>query len=636
MIIRTVPNSGESAQLPSGEWLYCKDNSFDGGILLRIFYLRPGTRSNRFFRGGLLYLTLLSAISLSLLPGCATTLAPAGPNDVASPLVTDFTATSVDDSDDSKAQQFFIRGLTQAFLDQHSDAIRLYEQALQHAPNSPAILSAVAESEEALGDMTNAFYYARLACDLDPDNEYYFRQLARMYLSIGDYENAADTYGTLIEKFPDDVQAQYELARVFSLNNQPAEAIHVFETILESYGEDFHARRELLRLYLQIGDEQNAEQTLLTLIEQQPHNTSFRRMLGELYLRRDKPDQAVSLFEQTLEMNPADFEVALGLAELYRRLGDTDKADALLERSIAGDRASSSQLIAQAAHLYARIGENPEIAETIKQLLVRVLEKEPRHPDALFMLGDIFYLEENFEQAGVYLQQALQENPRDPQVWHQASLAYLQAGLAEQATEIADEGLLLFPGQVPILRLSGYAHMELYHNDVAISRFEETLNILLEDSPGELQLIGEMYGALGLLYSRKRETVASDEAYLKAIESDPDNDLALNNYAYSLAGRNVELSKALDMGERAVALQEENASYMDTLGWIHFLMNNLDEAEKWIGKAVETGQASATVYEHYGDIHERLGHTDDARFYWQKALEMNPDNTTLRQKLEQS
>ena len=574
-------------------------------------------------------------VMLSLI-GCATTVQPAGRNAVSSPVITQQTIPVDGAEKNIKAQQLFIRGLTQAFLNQHTDAIVLYEQALQYSPNNAAVLSAISEAQEAVGNTTDAFYYAQQACNLDPDNNHYLRLLARMYLSSGDYQQAAETYQKMAERFPDDVSTRYELARVHTLDGRIAEAIKAYEDILDTFGEDLWVRGELLRLYIQTGDEEKAERALVALIERQPENISFRRMLGEIYLRQNRPEEAILLFEEALEINPADFESVLGLADLYHQLGDDEKAGMILEKSFVEDDASAEQLLARAAHLYTRMNDNPVAAETAQQLLMRVLEKEPKHVDALFMLGDIHYLEGRYRQAGDLLHEALQQNPRDPQVWHQAAAAYIQAGMAREAADVAEEGLLLFPGQIPILRLSGFANMEVYRNDIAISRFEEALDILLEDSPDDLQQIGELYSALGLLYSRKRDIAASDEAYRQAIASDPENDLALNNYAYSLAGRNIELADALGLAKRAVSLRQDNASYMDTLGWIHFLLDNLEEAKEWIGKAIATEQASATVYEHYGDVFEKLGQADEARHYWQKALEMNPDNTSLLQKLEQS
>jgi tetratricopeptide (TPR) repeat protein len=75
------------------------------------------------------------------------------------------------------------------------------------------------------------------------------------------------------------------------------------------------------------------------------------------------------------------------------------------------------------------------------------------------------------------------------------------------------------------------------------------------------------------------------------------------------------------MSEKANRLEENNASYQDTYGWIKYKMGDYTEARKWIEKALENKEKpNATVLEHYGDVLYKLGETDKAVYYWEKAL----------------
>ncbi len=62
-------------------------------------------------------------------------------------------------------------------------------------------------------------------------------------------------------------------------------------------------------------------------------------------------------------------------------------------------------------------------------------------------------------------------------------------------------------------------------------------------------------------------------------------------------------------------------------------MGKYDEAERYIEKAVATGEASATVVEHLGDIYFKLGQKEKADQYWLQALKMNAANQSLREKI---
>jgi tetratricopeptide (TPR) repeat protein len=107
----------------------------------------------------------------------------------------------------------------------------------------------------------------------------------------------------------------------------------------------------------------------------------------------------------------------------------------------------------------------------------------------------------------------------------------------------------------------------------------------------------------------------------------------LNNYSYSLSERGLQLERALGMATKAVEDEPENPSYLDTIGWIHYMLGDYHKAQEYIEKAIASGEASSVVTEHLGDVYEKLGRHDDAITEWQKAFEKDPSRASLRQKL---
>ena len=95
----------------------------------------------------------------------------------------------------------------------------------------------------------------------------------------------------------------------------------------------------------------------------------------------------------------------------------------------------------------------------------------------------------------------------------------------------------------------------------------------------------------------------SDSLYERALMLDPKSHLIMNNYGYSLAERGLQLERALKMSLQAIEAEPNNDSYLDTVGWVYFKLGHYEEAQKDISKAIGVGGASATVYEHMGDIH---------------------------------
>jgi tetratricopeptide (TPR) repeat protein len=65
-----------------------------------------------------------------------------------------------------------------------------------------------------------------------------------------------------------------------------------------------------------------------------------------------------------------------------------------------------------------------------------------------------------------------------------------------------------------------------------------------------------------------------------------------------------------------------------------FRLGRIDEGEIQIRKALEKLDKDSVIYEHLGDILEVKGKRQEAKEYWGKALELDPKNEGLKEKLQ--
>ena len=99
--------------------------------------------------------------------------------------------------------------------------------------------------------------------------------------------------------------------------------------------------------------------------------------------------------------------------------------------------------------------------------------------------------------------------------------------------------------------------------------------------------------------------------YDEALEVDPDCAPVLNNYAYYLSEEGRSLRKALKMSRRTIELEPDNATYLDTCGWILYLLGRPKEAKPLFKHAMlYGGKDSSVVLEHYSVILGELGEKD--------------------------
>lgn len=94
------------------------------------------------------------------------------------------------------------------------------------------------------------------------------------------------------------------------------------------------------------------------------------------------------------------------------------------------------------------------------------------------------------------------------------------------------------------------------------------------------------------------------ENYQQVLMREPNHHLALNNLAYHYFLREVQIPQALEMAERAVALERKDV-YLDTLGYGYYLVGRFEEAEALLLEALETAPAEA--------VHEITAHLNLVR-----------------------
>jgi tetratricopeptide (TPR) repeat protein len=127
---------------------------------------------------------------------------------------------------------------------------------------------------------------------------------------------------------------------------------------------------------------------------------------------------------------------------------------------------------------------------------------------------------------------------------------------------------------------------------------------------------------------RLGETEASEAVFRDLVASDPNDASAANYLGYMWADRDVNLDEALDLISRAVALDPDNPAYLDSMGWIRYRRGDLDEAERWLRRAVDLGGnlGDGTLYCHLGEVLLANDQTNEGRRYLQLGLDMGCDN----------
>ena len=114
----------------------------------------------------------------------------------------------------------------------------------------------------------------------------------------------------------------------------------------------------------------------------------------------------------------------------------------------------------------------------------------------------------------------------------------------------------------------------------------------------------------------------------KLIKAKPDFAAAYNALGYSFADRNVKLPEAQTLLETAVKLAPDDHYMLDSLGWVHYRLGNLDKAAEFLRKAYAV-QADPEIAAHLGEVLWKQGKLEEAKKLWASALKDFPENDVL-------
>lgn len=179
----------------------------------------------------------------------------------------------------------------------------------------------------------------------------------------------------------------------------------------------------------------------------------------------------------------------------------------------------------------------------------------------------------------IILERAAQDNTKDAKLWEELASEYL--GVADWEHSFASmDSMEAITGQQARCAMTR-ARIYIYQkkNKQALQTLNDYLNVNADDESA-LSLKMDLEQVVKTSWEEQKRT------FERILALNPDNALALNNYAYYLSLRNEQLDKAEQMAFRAVTLDGENPSVLDTYAWILYKQGKKTAARLYIQRAV--------------------------------------------------
>ena len=163
-----------------------------------------------------------------------------------------------------------------------------------------------------------------------------------------------------------------------------------------------------------------------------------------------------------------------------------------------------------------------------------------------------------------------------------------------------------------------------YENGDYISAFKGFLPLAEQGDVDAQFKLGYMYDfALGM----PQDLEKGEYWYQKAAENG--HIVAMNNLAYSWSQRGIKLGEANRLMREVLAAYPDEASYIDTLGWIYYQQQDYEKAFTYICDAALKEPGAIEVREHLGDVYAQFGLFDQAIMEWQQVLDLEQNRQFL-------
>ena len=477
---------------------------------------------------------------------------------------------------------------------------------------------------------TNIAGYARngrLALDsaelwrqLDNDSLEAKQILAELFISSGNLAKARPIIEKLLEQEKTRADGFLYLNNLLSKVENKKNALRFILAVAKPYPDLAEAHFSIAHTAYFAGDLKLAEKEL-DITESIKPNWETAALFRGYTLAIDWPEKALEFYQSFLNVNPNSNEVRLEYAKILANLKMYSKAKSEFLRLVDGSLASP-EISLTVALLSLELNDNILAEKFFNQALERGYSDRDK---IQIYLAKIYLDRKEPDQAITFL-----DKISSGQLFVEAKILTAEI-IAEQSS--VDDGiasLLKYKNLSPNDKLQFLKAKTslLYNNNRQQDAFD-----LMKGEDSNFDNSAEFKFDYAMLAEKMGNLLLMEQLLKEAIKIKPDYAYAYNALGYSYADRNIKLVDAKKYIEIALSISPNNHYIMDSMGWLHFRMGNIEIALQFIEKAYKI-QKDPEIAAHLGEILWKMGKLKQAEIVWEESIKTYPSNTVLLETFE--
>ncbi len=346
--------------------------------------------------------------------------------------------------------------------------------------------------------------------------------------------------------------------------------------------------------------------------------------IADMYAGAGRKKEAIDTYTMILKEDPENAAITRKLESL--RKGETAKwAD-------KSKVTSPKQGVAQALFDMARVlfGEySDDSARVFSQM---ALYLQPEMNEARLLIAVIDTRNDRFQEA-INQYQAIGENDDSwPDARKRMAELMAKTGRTEEAIDILSQ-LVSKNKDVDAQIQIGDIFRQKDNFASALDSYNQAEEMMGGEIPPQYW---HLLYARGMTLERLRKWNEAEKDLIAALELQPEHPYIMNYLGYGWTEQGIRFDEALELLQKAAALQPSDGYISDSLGWVYYNMGKYGEAIPHLEKSVELMPYDPVINDHLGDAYWQVGRRLEAEFQWQRAKNYSDDEdltVKLRQKL---
>lgn len=525
----------------------------------------------------------------------------------------------------------FIDADKERILGNNQSAFKLYSECLEMDPKNDAVHFQIGRMFLTQNNLEKAAEQFEVASKLDVTNSWYLVKLIEVKGAMGDLKGADKAFKKLRTLEPNNVEYMYNHASLLLHSGKTKKGMSAFDDFEKAAGLSPEVAITKFEFFVGANKYKEAVAVMEKAVADFPDEARFYSYLADLYKAQGDKKKALRVYARALGVEPNNPYIQLSLAEYYEQNAEWDSAGIYLSKAFRNTALDVDTKISILLSKYDKAEHDKEERNKLIELCEALVEVHPQEAKSHSVYGDFLYLDNQLNAARQSYYNTIELDPSKYAIWSQVLLIDSELNDADAMLDDSDKAMELFPSQPAVYLFNGIANNQKENYKAAAKSLKTGSQLAIAN----YFLSAQILASLGDAYHELGKHTSSDSAYEASLSLDATNHYVLNNYSYFLSLRSENLEKAKTMSFKTVEAQPNNATYLDTYGWVLYQLEEYEEAKHYLQKALDNGgDSSGEVLEHFGDVSFQLGDKAAALIYWQKAREVGGGSKDLDKKLE--